>query len=329
MQKIDKPYRVGLWPVPGYAMMSCASVIEPLRAANLLAGKTVYDITIFAPEEGAASSGGAVLPGTHRPGDMPDLNLMLVIAGGDPFAFDDSASLRWLRGMAEKVPVLGGVSGGPVLLAQAGLLVGRQCTVHWEHAEAFSKQFPDVVIKRRLFFMERDRVTCGGGTAPMDLMHAMIARHYGKAFARQVSDWFLHTDIRAASAPQKGRFTDQLGHAPQAVFEAVAVMEDHIGDPVSLSQLGLITGTSPRHLNRLFDQVFQTPVMAFYRKMRLKVGKSLLQKTDLSVADIADATGFFSASHFSQQFVLAFGMRPAVMRENKEQRLVVDIDKSV
>lgn len=176
MQKKDTPYRVGLWPVPGYAMMSCASVLEPLRAANLLADAPLFDIRIFAPKSGAVSSAGAILPGDTPVGDLPPLDLFLVIAGGDPFAFQDQTTLDWLRAMNARVPTLGGVSGGPVFLARAGLMAGRQFTVHWEHAEALSQRHPDVTIKKRLFIMERDRVTCGGGTAPMDLMHAIIAR---------------------------------------------------------------------------------------------------------------------------------------------------------
>jgi len=315
MQKKDTPYRIGLWPLPGYAMMSCASVMEPLRAANLLSPDPIFEICIFANGPGAQSSSGAVIPSTHTPGDIPGLDLFLVVAGGNPFAADITPYLDWLQALASQVPTIGGVSGGPVLLARAGLMAGRHLAVHWEHAETLSDQHPDITVKRRLFVMERDRVTCGGGTAPMDLMHAVIARLHGKAFARRVSDWFLHTDVRAASAPQKGRYADQLSQAPQPVLEALALMEDHLSDPLSLAQIGLITGVSPRQLNRLFQQVFQSSTMAFYRRMRLEAGQHLLQSTGLSLAEISEATGFHSASHFSGKFTDAFGTRPSALRK--------------
>ena len=38
------------------------------------------------------------------------------------------------------------------------------------------------------YVIDRDRVTCAGGTAPMDLMHALITQHHGAPFARLVSD---------------------------------------------------------------------------------------------------------------------------------------------
>lgn len=322
MQEKDKsvqipaqPYRVGLWPVPGFAMMSCASVFEPLRAANLLAGAPLFEIVVFGDAAGAVSSSGAVLPSTHRVGDRPALDLFLVVAGGDPFGFDDPAALDWLRALAADVPTLGGVSGGPVILARAGLLAGRSCTVHWEHAEGFAKRHRDVSIKRRLYVMERDRVTCGGGNAPLDLMHAVIARRHGKAFARRVSDWFLHTEIRDAGAQQRWRFAPQRDSAPVAVQDAVAVMEDHLSDPLSLAQLSLISGTSARHLNRLFRTAFGTSTMAFYRQMRLEKGRALVEGSRLGLSEIAEATGFHAAGHFSDQYLRAFGHRPSRGRE--------------
>ncbi|MEM1149018.1 MAG: GlxA family transcriptional regulator [Pseudomonadota bacterium] len=314
MQKTDTPVRIGIWPVPGYAMMSCASVLEPLRAANLGGPAPLFDLAVFGAADGAVSSSGAILPTQHRLGSVPPLDMFLVIAGGDPFAFDDAQAFEWLRTMAHHVPLIGGVSAGPVLLARAGLLSGRICTVHWEHAAELSTQYPDITVKRRLFVMERDRVTCGGGTAPMDLMHALIARAHGKAVARRVSDWFLHTDVRSASAPQRAAYADQAGSAPRAVQEAIALMEDHLSDPLSLPQLGLICGVSARQLNRLFSEVFGTSTMAFYRKIRLEAGRHLIRTSDLTLVEIADATGFHSAGHFSHQFAKAYETRPSALR---------------
>ncbi|MEO1538228.1 MAG: GlxA family transcriptional regulator [Pseudomonadota bacterium] len=314
LHNTDTPYRVGLWPIPGYAMMSCASVFEPMRAANLLGGRKLFESYVFADGPDAPSSSGATLPRTHQVGETPEMDLFLVIAGGDPFQYENKQALRWLQVLATHVPTIGGVSGGPVILARAGLLAGRQFTVHWEHAPELLRRYPNLTIKRRLYLFERDRVTCGGGNAPLDLMHAIIARRHGGAFARQVSEWFLHTDIRAATASQRGQFADQLDGATPALKDAVAVMEDHLSDPLSLAQLGLISGMSPRQLSRLFAERFETSPMAFYRHLRLNAGRALLAKTQLSLAEIAEATGFHSAGHFSNSYAAAFGERPSASR---------------
>ena len=311
---LDRPFRVGLLPLPGFALMSYACTVEPLRAANLLSNKPLYEVVHFGSEAQVASSGAASVERTAEIGAVDDLDLLLVVAGGDPFAFDDDLVFNWLRELAAKKVDIGGVSGGSVIFAKAGVMEGRRATVHWEHAAALAEAFPSTVIERRLFVMDRDRVTCGGGTAPLDLMHALISSQWGSVFAHLVSDWFLHTDIRAAAAPQRGGLPARLGsHSPHLV-EAVSAMENHIGDPLSLSQLALVAGITARHLNRLFTEALGQSAMAYYRVLRLDVARRLVKDTAMSVAEIAETTGFATAGHFSNVYKHHFGIRPQADR---------------
>lgn len=308
------PFRVGVLPVPGFALMSYACTTEPLRAANLLARRKLYEVIHFADGPLARSSGAAQIVPDRAIGETPDLDLLLVIAGGDPSGFDDARTLTWLGRMARRGVQLGGVSGGPVILARAGLMAGRRMTVHWEHITALSETFPDLMVERRLYVIDRDRVTCGGGTAPLDLMHALISEHHGSIFARLVSDWFLHTDIRAPAAPQRAGLGERLGTSSAPLLDAVAAMEDHVGDPLTLPQLALIAGVSSRQLNRLFNGRFGESTMAFYRRLRIDTARQLLASVSMRMADVAAATGFSSAAHLSRVFSAELGIPPSAVR---------------
>ncbi len=308
------PYRVGILPVPGFALMSYSCTVEPLRAANLLSRHPLYEVVHFGDIEQIQSSGAASVRSARRVGAVADVDLMLVVAGGDPFAVQDERVFSWLRKLARRGVRIGGVSGGAVVLANAGLLSGRRLAVHWEHAGALADMFPDLLIERRLYVIDRDRVTCGGGTAPLDLMCALIASHHGSVFARLVSDWFLHTDIRGASAPQRGGIAERIGSHSAHVQEAVASMESHVGDPLSLQQLSMITQVSTRHLNRLFDRAFGQSVMGYYRDIRLDTARRLVRSTAMSLGEISEATGFANAGHFSNAYQDRFGIRPRADR---------------
>ncbi len=310
-----RPFRVGILPVPGFALVSYACTVEPLRAANLLSRKPLYEVFHFGAQGRAGSSGAAAVEQCVPIGADTELDLVLVVAGGDPFAFDDAATFHWLQSLDADGVHIGGVSGGSVILAKAGLMEGRRMTVHWEHAEALAERFPETLIERRLFVMDRDRVTCGGGTAPLDMMHALISSQWGSVFARLVSDWFLHTDIRAAAAPQRGGLPERLGsHSPHLV-EAVSAMENHIADPLSLTQLALVVGVTSRHLNRLFTESLGQSAMAYYRDVRLDVARRLIKDTAMSVAEIAETTGFAAPGHFSNAYKQCFGIRPQADRQ--------------
>lgn len=310
-----RPYRVGVFPVPGFALMSYACTVEPLRAANLLSGKQLYDVVHFDQGTASPSSGSASVAGAAAVGDTPELDLFLIIAGGDPSAFSDRKVFSWLSRLARSCRQIGGVSGGPVILAKAGLMEGRRMTVHWEHAPALAEIGPTLLLERRLFVIDRDRVTCGGGTAPLDLMHALIGSHHGPVFARLVSDWFLHTGVRGPSDPQRGGLVERLGSTSAPLLDAVSVMENHISDPLTLGQLAALSGVTARQLNRLSRQEFGQTTMEYYRGIRTRAARRLLENSALSLTDIALATGFANSAHFSRCFSKYYGHPPSQVRQ--------------
>ena len=312
MDKIGSklPTRIGIMPLSGFALMSYACVVEPLRAANLLSRKALYEVVHFGAE--AVPSSGAVVAEVQAiVGDPIDLDMLFVVAGGDPFAFDDAETLAWLGRVARQGVMLGGVSGGPVILARAGLMAGRRMTVHWEHAAGLAEVSPGLLIERSLYVMDRDRVTCAGGTAPLDLMHALIARDHGRVFAQLVSDWFLHTDIRPSSGAQRGGLVERVGTTSGPVLGAVEAMENHVADALALEDLAQAAGVSPRQLIRLFQGKLGVSPMRYYRDLRLEVAERLMANSPMPLTEIALATGFANSSHFSTGYRQKFGRAPS------------------
>ena len=295
--------------------MSYASVVEPLRAANLLAGHPLYQVVHFGQ---AKTIGARALP-LHVAPDLPvgsavGLDSLFVIAGGQPESFDDAATMSWLRRLAGRGVRLAGVSGGPVILAKAGVMAGRRMTVHWEHWDFLADAHPDLLLEKSLYVIDRDRVTCAGGTAPVDLMHALIAEAHGQAFARRISDWFMHTDVRPAGGPQRSGLVERVGTTSRPVLDAISVMETHQADHLTLEQLAAIAGVGVRRLTRAFKGAVGMPPMAYYRRLRLQTARGLLQGSSLSITEIALATGFASSSHFAQAYRQEHGVPPGAHR---------------
>jgi len=311
----ERTFRVGFLLLDGFALMSYSAAVEPLRAANLLAGRALYDLAhACAAGAQAISSSGAVVPATAEVGRDFDFDLVLVVAGGDPSAFRDAKIFRWLRQLARRGVALGGVSGGPVILASAGLMDGRRMTVHWEHVAALQEISPSLMVQRSLYVIDRDRVTCAGGIAPLDMMHALLTEHHGPGFARQVSDWFMHTDIRPSGGPQRAGLAERYGTTTPAIILAIEAMENHVADPLDLKQLAGLCGLGQRQLNRLFDERLGRSTMAFYRDLRLEKARNLLTQSPLTITEIALATGFASSAHFSKSFRDSFSVPPSALR---------------
>lgn len=319
------PRRVGFILVEGFALMSAAAAIEPLRAANLLAGRPLYEPVFLAERPGrVAASCGAGFQALGLSDRPPDCGLVFVIAGGDPLRRDLRALERALRGLAQAGLTLGGISGGAVPLARAGVMHGRRFTVHWEHFEALRALSDDFLMERRLYVIDRDRYTCAGGTAPLDMMVALIAADHGAALAGAVGDWFIQPGIRQADAPQRAGPALTGATAHPAVTAALDLMETHIGDPLGLNQIAGLVGLSRRQLQRLFRDHLGRTVMAAYRDRRLEVADRLLRQTPMSVLDVAMGTGFADAGHFARAYKAHFGAAPATRRRGVRQSSAPD-----
>lgn len=306
---------IGFLLIPGFALLSYACAIEPLRAANILSGRTLYRWRHFSPDgkPAAASNGVAVTP--EQPmREAPDPDCLLVCAGGNPAAFRHPATLAWLRRLARRGVRLGGVSGGAYVLARAGVLGGYRFTLHWEHAPALREEFPDLRLRRCLFEIDRDRLTCAGGSAALDMMHALLIEAHGPALALAVSEWFLQTQIRQGAAPQRMDPQERLGVRSPALLRALALMERKIETPCSREELAAAAGLSARQLERLFQAQLGCSPGAHYLRLRLERGRALVRQTGLSVAEAAMACGFASPSHFSRAYRAAFGLPPAADR---------------
>ena len=307
---------VGFLLIPGYALLSYAASVEPLRAANMLSGRTLYRWWNAAPGDkpAIASNGAAVLPDMKIAAESEPPDLLLVCAGGNPSVFKDRRAFAWLRRLADRGAIIGGVSGGPFILARAGLLEKRRFTVHWEHLPALREEFPHLHVTQSLFELDRDRFTCSGGVAALDMMAALITRDHGYELGAAVSEWFLHTNVREGSGPQRMELRRRVGIADEKLLKVLKTMEAHLESPLAREKLADEAGLSIRQLERSFRHDLGRGVHEHYLALRVARARQLLRETSRTMLEIALATGFGSASQFSRSFRRIEGVTPREVR---------------
>lgn len=307
--------------MPGFSLLSYSAAIEPLRAANLLAEAELYRwVHISGDGPMIPASNGVSIASDAGIADTPDLDAVFVVAGGNPAAFDDAATLAWLRRLARRGVAIGGVSGGPYLLAKAGLLAGRRCTLHWMHLPAFLEAFPDLRPSMALYEIDGDRMTCAGGIAALDMIAAMIQAEQGAALAAGVREWFLQ-GYRPADQPQRLSLVARHGAHSAPLLRALEAMERRLEAPLVRTELARIAGLSVRQLERLFASQVGATIGDVYRGLRLDRARVLVRESTLGITEIATACGFQSASHFSRRYREQFGASPLEERRSEARRL--------
>jgi transcriptional regulator GlxA family with amidase domain len=317
MEELDRQIqRFGFLLLPNFALMSYASATEPLRAANLLAGRNLYAIGQLSQGGRAVqSSGGIDIACEDISTAGAEFHTVFVCAGGDPVNWVETDRLfSPLRRLSRLGVRLGAISSGAYVLAAAGLLENRDFTIHWEHAPVLREAYPELAPRQARYVIDGDRITCGGGVAPLDMMHAVIAERMGAHFAGRVSDWYLHTAIADPSDPQRGSAAERFGTHNPTLLAALEKMEAAIENPLDRETMARFLSISARHLDRLFAQHLSAGFLETYRRIRLDHARRLIEQSPLAIAEIAFATGFSSAGHFSQAFKMHYGKIPSSLR---------------
>lgn len=307
---MPRPLEIGFFLVPAFSMMALSSATEPLRAANR-DGVTRYAWHLLSVdgEQVASSSGFRLLPESSLQG-APELDMLFVVASLGVTEYRNRQVFDWLRRYAATGRPLGAISTASFILARAGLLDGYRCTIHWESLRDFAEAFPHTHPSREIFVRDRNRLTCAGGTAALDLMLDLIASEHGARLAADIADNFLHSRIRPAGESQRMAIHWRYGVSDPRLVKAIALMEQHLEDALAIEQIAGLVGVSERQFERLFSVAFGRGPARFYQDLRLEEARRLLHESTDSLAAIALRCGFVSASHLGRAFRAAYARTP-------------------
>jgi transcriptional regulator GlxA family with amidase domain len=261
-----------------------------------------------------ASCGLDILP-TKEIGD-PDAYDNIVVVGGLLNANHSLSSEKeafLLRAACRGVP-LTALCTASFVLARYGLLDGYGASVSWFHIKDFRASFPDVRAHAdSLFCIDRNRATCAGGTGAADLAGHFVSKFIGHKAAEKAAKILILDRIRSVSDAQP--VGDLFPEASsRAVKRALLLMESNIQEKVTVTEIANRLSVSRRQLERLFSLELGISPMAAYLALRVHYAKSLLEASDLQVAEIGLRCGFGNAGHFSRVFRQHTGNTPTNLR---------------
>src|SRR5688500_14636798 len=262
--------RFAFLTLPNYSLIAVTNALEVLRMANRVVGQDVYEWSV-------ASLDGRPVPASSTLELSPTIPLdkigkveILFVCGGiNVREAVSNPLLTALRRLAERRVALGALCTGGYALARAGLLDHYRATIHWENLSALREEFPRVQLNDQVFSIDRERYTCSGGTAPLDLMLNLIQLKHGPQVSQRVSEQFVLERVRSAEDKQYVPLRAQVGASHRNMIEVAQLMEENIEKPLSLESIARATGLSRRQIERLFRRQLDCVPKRYYLEMRL------------------------------------------------------------
>jgi AraC family carnitine catabolism transcriptional activator len=307
-------YRLGLLLLPEFSNLGLAAAVEPLFVANWLAQRPLFEwCSLSTDGKPVRASNGAMVAVDGDLARAQDCGSIFVLASFEPLrAARSKPVIRWLQRLARSGLELGGIENGSLALAQAGLLDQHPAAVHWDNLAGFQEMFPKVRVSAEAFSFTRNRMTCAGAAAILDMMIAWISRRVDKQIAEEVA---RHLLLRDSGGRQRaaGR-AHGASDADETIKQARAIMQSHIDDPLSCAALASRLNLSLRQLERRFKQSLGTSVHKEYMLVRVERAHQYLQQTGLPVTEVAALTGFSSVEYFSKVYRGIFATLPSIDR---------------
>lgn len=315
--------------VPNFTMLPFTAAVETLRIANRMLGYEAYNWRLCSSDgEKVYSSAGIALEvnssvaderknlgGENRP------NMVLVCSGIEIEQYQNKTANAWLRETYNRGIAVGSLCTGAHVLAQAGLLNGKRCAIHWENLPGFAEAFPQVEVYADLYEVDSNLYTCAGGTASLDMMLNLIGQDFGENLVNRVCEQQLTDRVRNPHDRQRLPLRARLGVQNTKVLSIIELMENNLAEPLSLVEIADDADLSRRQIERLFRQEMGRSPARYYLEIRLDRARHLLVQSSMPVVEVAVACGFVSASHFSKCYREVYNRSP--QQERAERKLTI------
>jgi len=307
---------------PGFQVLDAVGPMEVFSSARRLlehrGEPPPYAVTLLAREAGPVrSSGGLAVVADRGLADAPEDVDTLLVSGGDGVydAAKDPALVGWLVARAGRVRRLASVCTGAFLLAEAGLLDGREATTHWSRCEALARGYPGVTVQPDAIYVRSDAVwTSAGVTAGMDLALALVEVDLGRAVALEVARWMVLFLKRPGGQSQfSAQLAGQLAER-DSLRELQAFILEHPGAALSVPALARRAGMSPRNFARRFKREVGSTPMRYVQQARVDAARRQLEQTTAPVEVVAASCGFGTAETMRRAFAQALSTTPTEYR---------------
>lgn len=322
-------YKVGLVALDGCYLSSLAGPMDAFQVANAhICNQQGEDApqfswqTLSPTAEPVVVSGGISLQADTTLEQAGDYDLIYLPAFPYPGAkaFDVMRDklhnlIEWLVMQWKSGVSLASNCTGTFLLAETGLLNGREATTTWWLERQFHKRYPKVKLNSRAMITDQDGLLCAGAmTAHQNMAVHLIERYCSADIATQCAKAMLIDTSDKAQSPYQTMLSADTTGDPM-VAKAQYWLQTHLQTGVDQVTLAKKMGVSQRTLIRRFKLELGVTPITYLQNVRISAAKQLLENTAMPLPEVIDQVGYSDLSSFSRLFKQRIGLTPAGYRQ--------------
>ena len=308
------------------SVVGCYKVFASVNKLLAEQGRpTHYDIQLVGlkPETGLYGDAFTIRP-THSIEDVESTDLVLVttINGDIPAEIRrNSAFVPWILKQYAKGAEVASLCMGAFLLAETGLLNGKECTTHWMGADAFRAMYPKAhLVTEKIITDENGIYTSGGAYSFLNLLLHLVEKYSGREIAIMVAKIF-EIDIDRNTQAHFSIFRGQMEHGDTRIKEAQRFIEDNFTERIRVDELATRTALSRRNFVRRFKKATHNTPLEYIQRVKIEAAKKSLESSTSNVSEVMFSVGYNDTKAFRQTFRKYTGFTPMEYRNKYNRHL--------
>jgi transcriptional regulator GlxA family with amidase domain len=275
-----------------------------------------YEIQLANPglERSLQTHRGLVLAQATPIADLHGPIDTLVIAGGpgaESGSYDPSF-VAWIAQAARQSRRVASICTGAFLLAEAGLLDGKQAVTHWSFCDRLAREYPKVVVRPESIYLRDGSIyTSAGITAGIDLSLALVEEDHGHETALRIARFLVMFLVRPGGQAQYSHMLSHQAVTSQPLRELHVWMLQHLREDLTVESLADRMGMSARHFTRVCLRETGMNPGQFVDRMRVEAAQQIIDSSSHGLKEVADDCGFQSADAMRRTFVRVLGVTAA------------------
>jgi transcriptional regulator GlxA family with amidase domain len=321
--------RVSLLAIPDAMFSTLSGLYDVFNAFAILGtiddsvpASSPFRVEIVAPDRAPAMTASGLPLFAHRSIDEVDRTDIVIlpsmmVEGGQWTCGRYPETVRWLSAMHAGGASICSACSGVLLLAETGLLNGREATMHWAYAATFRRNFPKVRLRLQEVLIvagkRKEFVMSGASASWHDLVLYLIARHVGPTAAQAIRRFLMLQWHADGQAPYIA-FAPPVDHGDAAVLELQHWLEGHLAVRSPVEEMVKGSALPERTLKRRFRKATGYSPIAYVQQLRIEEAKRRLERTGNPIDEISWAVGYEDPAFFRRLFKRVTRLSPGEYR---------------
>jgi transcriptional regulator GlxA family with amidase domain len=320
MSKIERKLpecRAVMFVYDGVQVLDVAGAAQALTTANEEGAAPQYNLRLCALSAGTVTTASGFAITAESVPRSGSVDTVFIPGGPGVHRLRQNAdAIAALARLCRRARRICAICTGAFMLAEMGMLTNRKAVTHWRSCGRLAREFPDIDVDPEPLFVRDGNIwTTAGVTAGIDLTLSLIEDDHKAALASRVArrlvvymkrpggqrQYSEPMELQEAAAAPYGKLLQSIASRPAASW--------------TIDNMAAAASQTARSFHRKFAAAAGITPAEAVEKVRCELARSLLQTTQLKLAQIASKAGFGSESALRRALQRQYGVTARDLRE--------------